>query len=109
MWSSLSEHDMLASSLGTDGQRSGNPVARLRSVDECEPVSPFACRQWLLILGEHVGYLFERKAEFSGLAPSTLLLVPSTPAATRSCISALAVGLRNGNEATFATAASYGE
>jgi hypothetical protein len=55
---------MLMSSFGTEGQRSGNPVAHLHPVDECQHVSPFACRHWLLILGRHVSHLFERKAEF---------------------------------------------
>jgi hypothetical protein len=51
------------SSFGTEGQRSGNPVAHLHPVGECEHVSPFACRERLLILGEHVGHLFECKAK----------------------------------------------
>jgi hypothetical protein len=42
---------MLTSSFGTEGQRSGNPVAHLHPVDECKHVSPFACPQWPLILG----------------------------------------------------------
>jgi hypothetical protein len=45
-----------------DSARGTRSPSCIRST-KFEHVSPFACRQRLLILGEHIGYLFEHKAE----------------------------------------------